>query len=107
MQLPNLFEKVNLTKNRPSTSDLRSLAVVALMFHSTMTNGLGALDRPGPLLELHSTIPQIRDCRQLITVTTNSWNDRFATIRVFERGLDKAGFWQQVGKPFPGVIGTL
>ena len=109
MQLPNLFEKINLTKNQPSASDLCSLAAVTLMFQSTMTNGLGASNwpPPGPPLELHSTIPQIRGCRQLITVTTNSWNDRFATIRVFERGPDKAGSWQEVGRPFPGVIGRL
>jgi L,D-peptidoglycan transpeptidase YkuD (ErfK/YbiS/YcfS/YnhG family) len=90
-----------------SASDLSRLAAVTLVFHSTMTRGPGALNsrHPRPPLELHSSIPQIQNCRQLITVTTNSWNDKSATIRVFERGPDQPRSWKEVEKPFPGVIG--
>ena len=83
------------------------LATAILMAHWLGTNGLGATaDSPSRLpLELHSSIPEIRNSRQLITVTTSSWSDKSATIQLFQRAPDKPWSWQEVEKPFSGVIG--
>lgn len=104
INLPTLTWNPSMTSWLLSASGLCGLAAATLVFHSTMTTGLGALN-PRPPLELHSSIPQIQYCRQLITVTTDSWNAKSATIRVFERGPDQPRSWKEIEKPFRGVIG--
>jgi L,D-peptidoglycan transpeptidase YkuD (ErfK/YbiS/YcfS/YnhG family) len=54
---------------------------------------------------LHDSVPQILTCRQLIMVTTKSWNDANATVQLLERTQAGHTPWREVGKQFSGVIG--
>ena len=54
---------------------------------------------------LHQSIPQIRSCRQLIVVTTKSWNDVRVNVQLLERPQAGETPWIKVGEQFPGVIG--
>lgn len=59
-----------------------------------------------PRLGLHAVIPEIRNSRQLIVVTTRGWNDAKATVQLFARRKGESAAWQAVGKPFPAMIGA-
>lgn len=86
---------------------MQAYRLVALMLMVPATHGPGATGdtRLGPPLELHSSISDIRNCGQLIAVTSKSWSDRSATIQLFERASGKPQSWQGVEKPFSAVIG--
>jgi L,D-peptidoglycan transpeptidase YkuD (ErfK/YbiS/YcfS/YnhG family) len=86
---------------------MQAYLLVALILTVPGMHGPGAMadTRLGPPLELHSSIPDIRNCGQLIVVTSKSWSERSATIRLFERAPDKPRYWQEVEKPFSAVIG--
>jgi zinc D-Ala-D-Ala dipeptidase len=58
--------------------------------------------RPGGL---RRSIAEIHSCRQLIVVTTGSWNDANATVRLLERRQAGSTPWRKVGTSFPAVIG--
>jgi D-alanyl-D-alanine dipeptidase len=55
---------------------------------------------------LHAIIPEIRNSRQLIVVTTRAWNDAKATVQLFARPEGEPATWKAFGKPFPAVIGA-
>ncbi len=84
------------------------VALVALMVQYLATNETGQTvgARFDPPLQLNASIPEISKCRQLIVVTTEAWNAVSATIQRFERTQGGQMSWQQVGKPFSGVIGS-
>jgi D-alanyl-D-alanine dipeptidase len=58
-----------------------------------------------PPLRLRATIPEMALCQQLVTVTTTSWQDAKATVRLYERTADAGNNWRRVGNPFPALLG--
>ncbi|MBV8100080.1 MAG: hypothetical protein JOZ31_13070 [Verrucomicrobia bacterium] len=58
-----------------------------------------------PPLKLKTAIPELLTCEQLVTVTTQSWDDVNATIHLYERSAAEGSNWRRFGHPFPGVIG--
>ena len=86
----------------------RFVALVVVMAVYLVTNEAGqtagaSFQLP---LQLHTSIPEMSSCLQLIVVTTESWNTASATIRLFERIRAGPISWHQVGKPFAGVTGA-
>jgi L,D-peptidoglycan transpeptidase YkuD (ErfK/YbiS/YcfS/YnhG family) len=83
------------------------VALVALLVQYLATNETGQTAGAGfdPPLQLRASIPEISTCRQIIVVTTETWNAVSATIQLFERAEGRLTSWQKVGKPFSGVIG--
>ena len=67
--------------------------------------GYASSSRPEPRVSLHRSVPEIQSCRQLIVVTTKSWNDVNATVQFLERAHAGDTLWRKVGKQFPAVIG--
>jgi D-alanyl-D-alanine dipeptidase len=59
----------------------------------------------GSPLKLKSVIPELTSCEQLVTVTTKSWDDASATIRLYERSPADGHRWRLYGRPFRAVIG--
>ena len=59
-----------------------------------------------PRCQLHATIPEIRNSRQLIVVTTRGWDDTKATVQLFARSAGEPAALKAVGKSFPAVIGA-
>jgi D-alanyl-D-alanine dipeptidase len=59
----------------------------------------------GPPAELKTAIPELLTCEQLVTVTTNRWDDVIATVSLYERTAADRATWLQFGNPFPAVIG--
>jgi zinc D-Ala-D-Ala dipeptidase len=59
----------------------------------------------GPPAKLREAIPELASCEQLVTVTTKSWDDVNATIRLYERSTGGGYRWRPYGRPFPAVIG--
>jgi D-alanyl-D-alanine dipeptidase len=57
-------------------------------------------------LRLRSSIPEIRNSRQLIVVTTEGWSKTIATVRLFERSAAGGTPWSRSGKAFPAVVGA-
>src|SRR5271156_5120528 len=55
--------------------------------------------------KLREAIPELASCEQLVTVTTKSWDDVNATIRLYERTTGDGYRWRPYGRPFPAVIG--
>jgi len=51
-------------------------------------------------------IPELVSCEQLVTVTTDSWDNLNATVSLYERTGGAGSMWQRFGHPFPAVIGT-
>jgi zinc D-Ala-D-Ala dipeptidase len=83
-----------------------ALSLAALIIQCFMSEaGYASSSRPDPPVVLHHPVPQIRSCRQLIIVTTKSWNDVKATVQFLERAQAGETPWRKVGKQFPGVIG--
>jgi zinc D-Ala-D-Ala dipeptidase len=86
---------------------LRVLVIGVLLWSSSYANGTG--DAIGSVLvvslRLRSGIPEISTCRQLILVTTGSWEDVSATVHLYKRGVRGKASWRRVGKPFPAVVG--
>ena len=80
------------------------LTLLALAFQCLgMSEHCCASDlRPGALRQ---SIPEIHSCRQLILVTTSSWNDVNGTVQLLERRQAGGTPWRKVGTPFPAVIG--
>jgi L,D-peptidoglycan transpeptidase YkuD (ErfK/YbiS/YcfS/YnhG family) len=66
-------------------------------------NAVGAV--AGRSVKLREVIPELASCVQLVTVTTTSWDDVNATIRLYERSTAGAHGWRPYGFPFPAVIG--
>ena len=85
----------------------RRLIVLVLVFPffgmTELAHASGS--RPDIPLVLHDSVPQILSCRQLIMVTTKSWNDVNATVQFLERAQAGHTPWRVVGKPFSGMIG--
>ena len=77
-----------------------------VQYLATNETGQTAAATFDPPLQLHASIPEISKCRQLIVVTTEAWNAVSATIQRFERTQGGQMSWQQMGKPFSGVIGS-
>jgi L,D-peptidoglycan transpeptidase YkuD (ErfK/YbiS/YcfS/YnhG family) len=59
----------------------------------------------GPPVKLKMVIPELVSCEQLVTVTTNGWDNVSATIRLYERSTEGSRPWRPYGRPFPAVIG--
>jgi zinc D-Ala-D-Ala dipeptidase len=57
----------------------------------------------GPPATFKSAIPEMDTCEQLVTVTTNRWDDVNATVNLYERAA--GSIWRRVGNPFPAMIG--
>ena len=60
---------------------------------------------PAPLSGLNRSIEEIHTCRQLIIVTTSSWNYFNATVQLMDRRQAGSSRWRKVGTPFQAVIG--
>jgi len=58
-----------------------------------------------PELFLRGSVPEIENCRQLIVVTTENWNDVNASVQFLERPHMGETAWRKVGTRFPAVIG--
>jgi L,D-peptidoglycan transpeptidase YkuD (ErfK/YbiS/YcfS/YnhG family) len=58
-----------------------------------------------PSLRLAAAIPEIISCKQLVTVTTKSWGDVSAIVRLYERSASGESDWRRLGHPFPAAIG--
>ena len=59
----------------------------------------------GPPTEFKTAIPELFACGQLVTVTTNGWEDINATVNLYERTAGAGSMWRRFGNPFPAVIG--
>lgn len=59
----------------------------------------------GPPVKLKPAVPELLTCEQLVTVTTKSWDDVNATVRLYERAAGDGSNWRRSGNAFPGVIG--
>jgi D-alanyl-D-alanine dipeptidase len=59
----------------------------------------------GPPVQLKTAIPELASCKQLVTVTTKSWDDVHATVQLYERTAGGGTAWRRLGDPFPAVIG--
>jgi len=59
----------------------------------------------GPRATFKTVIPELLTCEQLVTVTTNSWDDVEATVNLYERAAGDGATWRRFGNPFPAVIG--
>jgi D-alanyl-D-alanine dipeptidase len=70
---------------------------------SNQADGTGAT---GSRRRLRTVIPEIRNSRQLIVVTTRGWDTVEATVRLFTRSEGQPPGWTAIGKPFPAVIGA-
>ena len=82
------------------------LSLAALILQCMMSEArYASSSRPDLLAVLHHSIPQIRSCRQLIIVTTKSWNDVRASVQFLDRAEAGQAPWRKVGEQFPGVIG--
>ena len=44
-------------------------------------------------------------CQQLVTVTTRNWDDRNATVQLYERAAGAGANWRRTDDPFPAAIG--
>ena len=83
-----------------------ALSLTALIVQFFLSGaGYASSSRPNPPIVLHHSIPQIRSCRQLIVVTTKSWNDVRASVEFLERTQAGETPWRKVGERFPGVVG--
>ena len=60
---------------------------------------------PAPLSGLNRSIEEIHTCRQLIIVTTSSWNNVNATVQLMDRRQAGSSRWRKVGTPVQAVIG--
>jgi hypothetical protein len=83
------------------------MTLMVLIFRCLGMNETGYTSRshPEPPVSLHRSVPEIQSCRQLIVVTTKSWNDVNATVQFLERAHAGDTLWRKVGKQFPAVIG--
>jgi L,D-peptidoglycan transpeptidase YkuD (ErfK/YbiS/YcfS/YnhG family) len=83
------------------------LPLLALIIQCFGISENGYASSSGPELPavLHYSVPQIQSCRQLIVVTTKSWNDAKASVKFLERTQVGNTPWREVGKRFPGMIG--
>ena len=77
--------------------------LVAAASASSQANGTGI---KGSRRQLHAVIPEIRNSRQLIVVTTRGWNDARATIQLFARPGGEPAAWRTFGRLFPAIIGS-
>ena len=59
----------------------------------------------GPPTTFKTVIPELFTCEQLVTVTTNSWDDLNATASLYERTGGAGSIWRRFGNPFPAVLG--
>jgi L,D-peptidoglycan transpeptidase YkuD (ErfK/YbiS/YcfS/YnhG family) len=82
------------------------VAFVAVMAQYLATDEIGQTANAtlDPSLKLRTSIPEMSNCRQLIVVTSESWNAASASIRLFDRTQGGRN-WRQVAKAFSGVIG--
>lgn len=58
-----------------------------------------------PPTTFKTVIPELFTCEQLVTVTTNSWDDLNATVSLCERTAGAGSMWRRIGNPFPAMIG--
>ena len=56
-------------------------------------------------LTLKIAIPEMASCQQLVTVTTNNWDDLNAGVQLYERPAGGGTSWRRLGNAFPAVIG--
>jgi hypothetical protein len=91
----------------PAHDRIPEVIGVLLWFFSCLgANGAGnAIGAPRVPEQLQSAIPEFSDCRQVILVTTGSWDDMSATVQLYERGIGEKTSWRKVGKLFPAVVG--
>ena len=68
------------------------------------TDAVVAVNDP-PAVRLKAAIPALISCEQLVMVTTKSWDDVNATVKLYERTPDGKSNWRPLGKPFPAMIG--
>jgi hypothetical protein len=87
---------------------LQAVVIGVLLWSFSYANGTG--DAIGSVLavspRLRSAIPEISTCRQLILVTTGSWEDVSATVHLYKRGVrGKASRRSKWLPPFSAVWG--
>jgi zinc D-Ala-D-Ala dipeptidase len=86
------------------TRHLPRVLVIGVLFWSfSYVNTIGSALAVS--LGLRSAIPEISTCRQLILVTTASWADVSATVRLYQRDVRGKVSWRKVGQPFQAVVG--
>jgi len=103
----NLFFDVRSITSRLIVSRtlhlLRVLGIGVLSLSLDSASVIGSV--PAVPLRLRSTIPEISTCRQLILVTTASWDEVSAMVHLYKRGVLGKAPWRKVGQPFAAVVG--
>lgn len=77
----------------------RRTACLLLLGYVTASDQLPAVE-PSP--KVRDDVPELRTSRQLIVVTTESWDAVFGELRRFERS---SGQWHSVGMPMRANVG--
>ena len=84
----------------------RSISLVLILWSLALSFPSTAIASVGdPPVQLKTAIPELAACKQLVRVTTKSWDDVSATVQLYERTAGDGTTWRSLGDPFPAVIG--